>query len=503
MSEEVRVGDVIAGKYRVESVLGRGGMGYVVAARHAILGPCAIKLLHPAFANHAEVVARFVREAQAAQRIQSEHVVRVSDVGVIETTSTPFMVMEFLQGEDLAATLKSRGRLSLEDAVAYLLQACEALAEAHAEGIVHRDLKPSNLFLTTRRDGTPFVKLLDFGISKVSSTTGEGTSNLTRTSGVMGTVLYMSPEQLQRPKEVDARSDIWALGVILFELLTGRVPFLGDDMPNTVVKVMLEEPPSLRSMRDDLPPALEAVVARCLAKNREHRFPHVADFASALAPFATRHALASIERISGVAVASGQRLSGAPPIEVVRLDAQPISPSALASGQMPVIERPAAPPWPTSQTTGSSAVTSRTAPPPSEETTTAGVPRSSSKKLPIALGVGVLAILGVLGGVAATRGAERSPAAASGIMEAQAPAKAVVMPARRDETTSTPATSAQPSASTSASAAASVASASASPAKTPTRTPPTTATSKPPAAATASATKSAVTRPTANGAYDE
>jgi serine/threonine-protein kinase len=307
--EPLRAGDVVAGKYTVERTLGAGGMGYVVLASHPILGACAIKLLHPDYAKNAELVARFVREAQAAQKIQSDHVVRVSDVGVDATTGAPYIVMERLEGQDLSQLIQGGRPLGVEEVVEYVLQACEALAEAHAEGIVHRDLKPANLFLTTRRDGTPFVKVLDFGISKMKATAESGGSALTKTSGIMGTVLYMSPEQLQRPKEVDARSDLWALGVILYELLAGRVPFAGEDMPNTVTKVILEEPEPIGALRPDVPAPLREAIARCLKKNRDERFAHVADFAAALAEVAPQRARLSIDRILGIARLGGQRLS--------------------------------------------------------------------------------------------------------------------------------------------------------------------------------------------------
>jgi serine/threonine-protein kinase len=323
-------GDVVAGKYTVDQVIGSGGMGYVVLATHPILGACAIKLLHPDYAQNAEMVARFVREAQAAQRIQNEHVVRVSDVGVDPASRAPYIVMERLQGQDLQHVLQAQGRLPVEHAVEFVLQACEALAEAHIEGIVHRDLKPANLFVTSRRDGSPFVKVLDFGISKMAAPAGSGPggeSGLTRTTGVMGTVLYMSPEQLQRPKEVDARSDIWALGVILYELLSGKLPFVGEDMPNTCIKVMLEEPEPLSALRPDVPASLLAVVARCLRKNRDERFAHVSDFASALLDVATPRGRASIERIVDVGRAAGHAMSLAPQLPRAEAIAQPTSPA--------------------------------------------------------------------------------------------------------------------------------------------------------------------------------
>ncbi|HVJ20233.1 MAG TPA: serine/threonine-protein kinase, partial [Polyangiaceae bacterium] len=213
----VREGDLLAGKYRVERVIGVGGMGVVVAARHLHLDVrVALKFLLPSLKQDGEIVARFLREGQAAARIKSEHVGRIMDVGSFDDGS-PYLVMEYLEGRDLAAELASRGRLSVAEAVAHVLQALEALAEAHQSGIVHRDLKPSNLFLTRRADGSALIKVLDFGISKAAFGEG-GEAVLTRSQGIMGSPQYMSPEQIRSAKRVDQRSDIWSTGVILHEL---------------------------------------------------------------------------------------------------------------------------------------------------------------------------------------------------------------------------------------------------------------------------------------------
>ncbi|HEX6765337.1 MAG TPA: serine/threonine-protein kinase, partial [Polyangiaceae bacterium] len=194
MDAPVQPGDVLADKYRVERVLGVGGMGVVVSAHHVHLKQrVALKFLLPDLASNPNVVERFLREAQSASTIRSEHVVRVSDVGVL-ASGAPYMIMEHLEGSDLAKVLLERGRLPVTRAVDYVLQAMEALAEAHGAGIVHRDLKPSNLFLTERADGSPLIKVLDFGISKVTKSDGDASSrSLTRTAGLMGSPLYMSP----------------------------------------------------------------------------------------------------------------------------------------------------------------------------------------------------------------------------------------------------------------------------------------------------------------------
>ena len=289
-------GQILAGKYRVERVLGQGGMGVVLAAQHIQLEErVAIKLMLDDAACNADAVARFVREARAAARLQSAHVARVSDVGTLED-GRPYMVMEYLDGSDLSQVLSASGPLAVQDAVDYLLQAAEAIAEAHSIGIVHRDLKPANLFLTRRRDRTPHVKVLDFGISKVSMTS-ESDHAMTRTGVMMGSPLYMSPEQMTSVRDVDARSDIWALGIILFELLTGSPPFVGETLPQVCGLVIQAEAPPASSRRADLPVEIDAIIQRCLAKNPNDRYQNVAKLALALQGLAGRHGRASVERI--------------------------------------------------------------------------------------------------------------------------------------------------------------------------------------------------------------
>ena len=296
-----RPGQMIAGKYRVERVLGRGGMGFVVACMHvAMERRVALKLLLPEVTRNPELVARFAREARAAGIIQSEHVAKVLDVGTLED-GAPFMVMEYLEGKDLADVVRSRGALPGQEAIEYVLQAGEALAEAHAAGIVHRDLKPANLFLTSRPDGSPSVKVLDFGISKVNRA---GEAGMTQTQSVMGSPNYMAPEQLKSARTVDARADIWALGIILQELLTGDVAFKADTVPELYVAILQDHPIPLRAKRPDAPAAIEAIVYRCLEKDPARRFQTVAELATALGEFAPPRARLHIERI--------QRILGAP-----------------------------------------------------------------------------------------------------------------------------------------------------------------------------------------------
>ncbi|WP_438037702.1 serine/threonine-protein kinase [Sorangium sp. So ce128] len=272
-------GALLLGKYRVEGVLGKGGMGVVVAARHVDLDELrAIKLLLPQTLRDAHAEERFLREARAAVRVRGEHAVRVHDIGRLPTGEL-FMVLELLSGSDLKQIVQARGPLPVEEAATYVLQASTALAEAHALGIVHRDIKPANLFLTQRPDGSPCVKVLDFGISKQ---TASDNMELTATGALLGSPFYMSPEQMVRTKEVDARSDIWAMGVSLYELVTGTLPFRADTLPELVGHVLQEvaAPPS--QLRPGLPAELDAIIARCLQKHPERRYQRIEELSSAL-----------------------------------------------------------------------------------------------------------------------------------------------------------------------------------------------------------------------------
>jgi len=291
-------GEVLAGKYRVERVLGQGGMGVVLAAHHLQLEePVAIKLMLGDTASNPEAVGRFVREARAAARLQSAHVARVSDVGTLDD-GRAYMVMEYLDGSDLAVLLAANGPLAVGDAVDYLLQAGEAIAEAHSLGIVHRDLKPSNLFLTRRRDRTPHIKVLDFGISKVVHTgLTPSQPSMTQPSTMMGSPLYMSPEQMTSARDVDGRTDIWALGVVLYELLVGVPPFVAETLPEICIMVLQSPAPKLRQHRPDAPPELELALERCLAKRPSDRFENMAALAVALRSLAGPYGRASVERI--------------------------------------------------------------------------------------------------------------------------------------------------------------------------------------------------------------
>lgn len=285
----VELDEVVHGKYRIGRTIGFGGMATVVAGHHLELDqPIAIKFLHRSEAAKPDAVRRFLSEARAAARLSSPHVARVLDVGSAPTARggiVPFMVMELLEGLDLDALVMTRGRLPLGEAIEYVMQACEGVSEAHAMGIIHRDLKPGNLFLTRKRDGTPLVKLLDFGISKTVTREGRRATSITSDREMMGSPRYMSPEQVRSAKDVDARTDVWSLGVILHELLSGAPPFEAENVADTLVAILHAPPRSIAKAAPDVPPALIEIVMRCLQKKPEGRYASVDEFAAALAPY--------------------------------------------------------------------------------------------------------------------------------------------------------------------------------------------------------------------------
>jgi len=295
VASPLKPGEVLAGRYRIERILGEGGMGVVLAAQHLVLGErVAVKMLLPDAVKLEGTLERFQREARAAARIQSEHVARVMDVGVTDD-GTPYLVMEYVEGRDLSEELEARGPLPIELAVNYVLQGAVGVAEAHALNIVHRDLKPSNLFLAKLPNGRSLVKVLDFGIAKESSAVEN--KELTTTFSALGSPAYMSPEQLRAAKNVDERTDVWAFGVVLYELLTGRIPFDGDSLTAITAAISVDPPASLLAVRPDAPAELEAVIMACLAKDRDARIPSLAAMAGALAPFGGKSATVLASRI--------------------------------------------------------------------------------------------------------------------------------------------------------------------------------------------------------------
>jgi eukaryotic-like serine/threonine-protein kinase len=353
----VHEGDVLADKYRIDRLIGIGGMAAVLRATHLELDQVvAIKLLRPEQISKADAVKRFLREARAAVKLRSTHVARVLDVGTAEVSPTihvPYMVMEHLEGSDFETILEGHGRFPQEEAVEYLLQACDAVGEAHALGIVHRDLKPANLFLTTKRDGTALVKLLDFGISKNTRTTIPlDNQKITHEHAMMGSPAYMSPEQVRSTKDVDHRADIWSLGAILYELLTGKEPWMGETSADTFAMILTEPPPRVRDLNPDVHPDLEGVVMRCLEKNREARWQSVGELANALLRFAPRRnlsvaptwdsanppppSISGIPSSNRIPLVDSQRLAQLDSQRLAALDSQRIlTPSPMQAWQPP------------------------------------------------------------------------------------------------------------------------------------------------------------------------
>jgi serine/threonine-protein kinase len=284
------VGEVVAGKYRIDELIAAGGMGIVFAATHLTLRTrVAVKVLR-GLADEA-AVKRFLREARAAAMIDSEHVARVLDCGTAE--GIPYMVIEHLSGRDLAAELKHRGPLPACEAVDLLAEALEGIAAAHALGIIHRDLKPSNLFLADRPGGRRIVKVLDFGVSKLAA---ESSEILTHAEAALGSPGYMAPEQARDARSVDARADVWSLGVILYQMLAGKRLFCGDTLAEVLTRILFEPLPSFA----ELPPRLDAVVGRCLERDVARRYADVGSLAHALVPFASAAGRAVLERVPHV-----------------------------------------------------------------------------------------------------------------------------------------------------------------------------------------------------------
>ena len=294
-------GTIVCGKYRIERVIGRGGMGVVYAAVHTQLDQrVALKFLSAISAGDAELLERFAREARACARIESEHIARVIDVGEVER-GKPFIVMEYLEGKSLDRIFETQPKLPIALAVDYILQACEAIAEAHAHGIIHRDIKPANLFLA-RRMGRSVIKVLDFGISKLPTTTRHYA--LTADSALMGSPGFMSPEQMMNAASVDARSDIWSLASVLYRSIAGKAPFVAENIGALINFVLNMPHVSLGVVVKETPTELEAVIDQCLQKEPDRRPKSVAELALRLAPFGPNGSADRAARIHQISIAS-------------------------------------------------------------------------------------------------------------------------------------------------------------------------------------------------------
>ena len=287
------IGKTVDEKYVIERQLGQGGMAVVYAAHHTVLDrPVAMKVLSPDLPRTPQLVRRFLSEARAAARVESTHVARIFDAGTLDDGS-PFIVMERLEGCDLDELLTARKQLPIGDAVDHVLQALHGLAHAHMLGVIHRDLKPANLFLARQPDSTALIKILDFGIAKLVDEARQMARGTT-----MGSPTYMSPEQVRDAELVDPRADIWSIGIVLYELLTGRTPFDDiDDVDETIAAVLKGTPPSARTLRPEIPAALDEAILRCLRQDPDERFADVSELAAAIAPFGSGACSALVETI--------------------------------------------------------------------------------------------------------------------------------------------------------------------------------------------------------------
>jgi len=359
----LEAGQIIESKYRIVRLLGEGGMGAVYEGENVrIHRRVAIKILHPAAAANVDAVQRFEREAQAAGRIGSDHIVEVIDLGNLPEGDR-FMVMEFLDGENLSQRIQARGRLSPQEAASVMIQLLEGLGAAHGAGIIHRDLKPDNVYLVrSRRGQADFVKILDFGISKFNRLNKDSGMSMTRTGAVMGTPYYMSPEQAKGSKEMDHRSDLYSAGVILYEAVTGQVPFNAETFNELIFKIVLETPPPPQQLAPGLDLAFASIVQKAMSRDQNDRFQSAQEFAQTLHGW----------------LGSGQGVAVAPPAQIP--PPRPPMASAPLLGQTPA-------PWANTGGPGQLAATAL------------GVPAKRST-VPVVIAIAMVALLGVGGGVA-------------------------------------------------------------------------------------------------------
>ena len=385
-------GEVVDGKYKIEGYIGEGGMGAVARAQHLVRkAPVALKFMSPAVTYVAGAVDRFVNEAVAASALKSDHVVQVFDVGKLPDDS-PYLVLELLDGRDAAALLENEPQgIEVPRAAHIVLQVLRALEVAHAAGIIHRDLKPSNCFLVNQDGDAEFVKLLDFGISKITSeTAAENAPSLTQTNTALGTPLYMSPEQARSARKVDFRTDIYSTGVILYELLCGTPPHLseGGEITEVLYKLFTTDAPSIAEKRANLPPALAVIVHKALARDPSARFASAHEFAEALVPFCDERSASEIAKLKAKAAATT-------PVPQVRVQSSPdfdandaTAATQLGNAPQPTGEISKRPE--TSEAVRTDLGSAQDAPPPA--------PAGKTSRIPVILGgAGALAILAAIG----------------------------------------------------------------------------------------------------------
>lgn len=393
--EDPLIGMLLAERYRITRLAGEGGMGRVYLGLHEGIGRrVAIKVLLPEMTDHPGLVERFEQEARAATACGSEHIIDVFDMGRLDD-NTPYMVMEFLEGEDLGELLERDGAQPIGRVARIMQQACDGLEVAHTAGIVHRDLKPENLYLLQRKKKADFVKILDFGISKITEHAAGFNKHLTQTGVTVGTPLYMSPEQAQGLKSMDHRTDIYSLGVILYEALTGDPPFDADSFALLIVKIVTGDTPDVRVRRPDIPEGLALIISKCLNKSPEMRFSTADELGRALGKYAT------LDEAPQLLEARGERMTVRPGESPTRSDGGPITGAALPRPNSTTVDRPASDTLSSGGTNASPVAVEpiETGPQRSLSTQDIALPTQGPNKL---VGVGIaLALVGVITAVAA------------------------------------------------------------------------------------------------------